>query len=177
MLERVTAGRRANAGIREAVRRLAEGSHRWGGISVSPSRFGITRYTLRIYPPGLDRHGRVRLRVADAWRVAEVPLGVGVFVAVSAGGSDLGAVAAASIVWLTGWSGTRWLTRRERPGVLELRGTAGLDASDARELRELFAAVDTLTAADAALAEGALTGVEYELTWILAYDRASGPWR
>jgi hypothetical protein len=46
---------------------IVDGLHVWGSIDVSPSRYGVTRYRLVVFPPGTDTVERRLLRVWRAW--------------------------------------------------------------------------------------------------------------
>jgi hypothetical protein len=59
--------RTANGLLRRSWLRLLDGDRPWGSIDVRPDRFGVTRYRLVVYPPGISETERRRVRVARGW--------------------------------------------------------------------------------------------------------------
>src|SRR6476659_11094860 len=53
--------------IHRRLRRALEGDRRWGSIDIRPDRFGVTRYRLVVFPPGISESERRRVRVARGW--------------------------------------------------------------------------------------------------------------
>src|ERR1044072_5235143 len=53
--------------LRRGWLRLLDGDRRWGSIDIRPDRFGVTRYRLMVYPPGISESERRRVRVARGW--------------------------------------------------------------------------------------------------------------
>lgn len=47
--------------------RPLDGAARWGSVNVRSERFGITRYRLVVYPPGITTAERRRVRVWRGW--------------------------------------------------------------------------------------------------------------
>lgn len=59
---------RAGSGVlRTALLRLIDGDRPWGSIDIRPDRFGVTRYRLVVYPPGISESERRRIRAARGW--------------------------------------------------------------------------------------------------------------
>ena len=50
-------------------RRLLDGGRTWGSLDVSPSRYGVTRHRLVVFPPGISSDERVLLRLWRAWPI------------------------------------------------------------------------------------------------------------
>jgi hypothetical protein len=50
-------------------RRLLDGGRTWGSLDVSPSRYGVTRHRLVVFPPGISSDDRVLLRVWRTWPI------------------------------------------------------------------------------------------------------------
>ena len=50
-------------------RRLLDGGRTWGSLDVSPSRYGVTRHRLVVFPPGISPDERVLLRVWRTWPI------------------------------------------------------------------------------------------------------------
>src|ERR1700709_2459043 len=44
---------------------VLDGRHGWGSLDISPTRHGVTRYQLVVFPPGIDM---VERRLLRAWR-------------------------------------------------------------------------------------------------------------
>ena len=53
--------------IHRGLRRALDGDLRWGSIDIRPDRFGVTRYRLVVFPPGISDAERRRVRVARGW--------------------------------------------------------------------------------------------------------------
>jgi hypothetical protein len=164
---------RSNPRLSEVVRRITQGRYRWGRVSLDPSPFSVTRYVLTLYPPGLDRAGRIRLQAAESWRTIVAPLWLVLFSVVAANCSATLAALAASAACLTGWLVVRRLTRRLRGDVVQLWGASDSGASTGFPMHELWLMVDGLTAADDALARGELSPVGHEMAWASTYEQAA----
>ena len=54
--------------LRRGWLRLIDGDRPWGSIDIKPDRFGVTRYRLVVYPPGISESERRRVRVARGGR-------------------------------------------------------------------------------------------------------------
>jgi hypothetical protein len=62
------AATRTGAGLwRRFWSRVLDGARVWGSIEVQPDRFGVTRYRLVVYPPGISESERRRVRLTRAW--------------------------------------------------------------------------------------------------------------
>jgi hypothetical protein len=46
--------------LRRGWLRLLDGDQPWGSIDIRPDRFGVTRYRLVVYPPGISESERRR---------------------------------------------------------------------------------------------------------------------
>src|ERR1044072_8596165 len=53
--------------LRRGWLRLLDGDRRWGSIDIRPDRFGVTRYRLVVFPPGISDSERRRVRGARGW--------------------------------------------------------------------------------------------------------------
>ncbi len=53
--------------LRRGWQRALDGDRRWGSIDIRPDRFGVTRYRLVVFPPGISDSERRRVRVARGW--------------------------------------------------------------------------------------------------------------
>ena len=60
--------RREGSGLlRRGWLRVIDGDRPWGSIDIRPDRFGVTRYRLVVYPPGITESERRLVRVARGW--------------------------------------------------------------------------------------------------------------
>ncbi|MBJ7341508.1 DUF6611 family protein [Mycolicibacterium sp.] len=155
-------------------RRLLDRGPAWGTLAVSPTRYGVTRYRLDVFPPGISPDDRILLRAWRAWPV----WGMAVFLAMEILlVPTLGACPALSIstvVFLGSGAVLAATTAATRGGVRTLsavrmagvRGTAIAEGFDV--LRSL---AHDLADADRALAGGEIDTVAHEfLVWRI-YDR------
>jgi hypothetical protein len=53
--------------LRRGWLRLIDGERPWGSLDVQPDRFGVTRYRLVVFPPGISDPERRRVRLARGW--------------------------------------------------------------------------------------------------------------
>lgn len=165
--------------MRRGWLRLLDGDRRWGSIDVRPDRFGVTRYRLVVYPPGISDAERRRVRIARGWPlwgvllwvVSEIWFGqmVGPWTALSMSvavflGSGLVAFAVAGAP----------RTRVRTMGAIVMVGQYDPVAVAARD--RLAALAQTLMDADEQLADGHLSTTAHESIWWQVYDEmAAGP--
>lgn len=152
---------------------LLDGHRPWGSVDVRPDRFGVTRYRLVVYPPGITRTERRRVRAARGWPlwgpavwlVAQIylsnvfnpwtALALSITLALA-----LGFIAAAMAGPLRGQ--VRTMSAAVMVGQPELGSTAQRDQIQRLGIR--------MIRADTSLADGGLTAAEYEATWWCVYD-------
>jgi hypothetical protein len=53
--------------LQRAWHQALDGNRPWGSVEVRPDRFGVTRYRLTVYPPGVNQSERRRIRLARGW--------------------------------------------------------------------------------------------------------------
>jgi hypothetical protein len=160
--------------LRRGWLRLIDGDRPWGSIDIKPDRFGVTRYRLVVYPPGISESERRRVRVARGWPlwgalvwvVGEIWLshvtGPWTALAISTAaylGSGLVSVAMAGPV--------RGMVRTMAAMVMV--GHHDPASVAARDKLETLAAV--LMEADERLIRGQFSPAEYEMTWWRVYDQ------
>jgi hypothetical protein len=155
-------------------RRLLDGGHTWGSIDVSPPRYGVSRYRLVVFPPGISADDRVLLRAWRAWPV----WGIAVFLAleivlvpVLGSGQALGTSAA---VFLGAGAVLMAMTGPHRHGIhtMSVVRTAGADdASVVGKYVELQSLADDLAVADRRLIDGEIDAAEHECLVWRVYDR------
>jgi hypothetical protein len=155
------------------LRRLLDGGRTWGSLEISASRYGVTRYRLVVFPPGIAGDERIALRLwrtfpvwgVAAWLLTEVTLisvvGPGEAFAFATGGC----VAAGAVVMaLAGHT-------RHRVRTLTVVRMVGVnDPLSGPRLDELRTLTERLTNADAGLAAGELTTVAHEAEVWRVYD-------
>ena len=169
--------RRPGSGLlRRGWLRLLDGDRPWGSLDIRPDRFGVTRYRLVVYPPGISDYERRLVRIARGWPlwgalvwvVCEIffnnltgPwttltistaafLGSGV-VAVAMAGAQRTRVRAIAAVVMAGYHSPASVAGRDR-------------------LEELAA---ILTEADDRLASGQMSALQHEMVWWHVYDQMS----
>jgi hypothetical protein len=169
--------RRTGSGLlRHGWLRLLDGDRPWGSIDIRPDRFGVTRYRLVVYPPGISESERRRVRVARGWPlwgalvwvICEIffnnltgPWTALTFSTVACLGSGLVAFAMAGAP----------RTRVRTIAATVMAGYHSPFSVAARDRLELMAA--TLTEADERLASGDISVLQHEMVWWQVYDRMS----
>jgi hypothetical protein len=155
-------------------RRLLDGGRTWGALDVSPSRYGVTRHRLVVFPPGISPDERTLLRLWRSWPIwgtltwlalemALVPIiGPGAALAISTGLCvSVGGLAMA----VTG-------ATRARVRTLSVVRMAGVDDPAATERHsELYTLADQLVEADRRLAAGESSAIDHEAVVWRVYDR------
>jgi hypothetical protein len=157
--------------------RLLDGAHPWGSFDAAMGRYGVRRYRLVIFPPGISRSDRRLLRLWRGW-----PLGGGMLALLAAmllGDSTSSLLIVAAIylgVVATLFALTTHVRARVRSQTLMLF-TAELEPSERQRYAEWERRVDILTRADQMLSTGAITPCQHELLWWQAYESLEGPAR
>ena len=152
---------------------LLDGENRWGFVRIQVDRFGVTRYRLVVYPPGISDGERRRLRVwrgAPAWGAAlfvmleiilQPVIGPGPAFAVS-----VGTVLTSAVVALAKARTTRAMVRSV--GVVTMPGYSNATVTAARD--ELLAKAMALTSADERVDEERMSPLDHEALWWRVYD-------
>ncbi len=153
---------------------LLDGENRWGFVRIQIDRFGVTRYRLVVYPPGINDVQRRRLRIwrgaavwgAALWVLSEIVLqqliGPWTALAVSTGG-----VLALAAVAIAKAGETRTMVRSM--GVVTMPGLTEVATIHSRE--ELLAMAMTLTAADERVDEECMSPLDHEALWWQVYEK------
>lgn len=155
-------------------RRLLDGGHTWGSLQVSPTRYGITRYRLVVFPPGTSADDRMLLRIWRAWPtwgmatflILEILLvpAIGAVAALWISATVfLGAGAVVMAMTATTRGDVRTMTAIRRAGVH--------DPLAAEQFVEFYGLAHDLVEADGRLAAGEIQPVEHELLVWRVYDR------
>lgn len=160
--------------VRRAWRQALDGDRVWGHIDIRPDRFGVTRYRLVVYPPGIGESERRRVRLARGW-----PLwGTAMWVVAEIWGNQLTGpwttlaisttlVLGAGLVAVAMAGDTRHLVRSICASTMV--GYRDRIAEAAAERLKTLAV--RLLEADDALRDGRLTRAQHEMIWWQVYDR------
>jgi hypothetical protein len=154
--------------------RLLDGRHEWGAIDTSPTRHGVTRYRLVVFPPGTDAVERRLLRAWRAWPtwglmvwvVAQFLVGTiltpgTAFVASTIAYLAVGAVLFARVAELR--------TRVRTLSVVQMAGYP--DPHSAAVFKELKSLAAALCHADYLRDSGQSSPADHEAAWWRVYDR------
>jgi hypothetical protein len=170
-------GRRTRRGLlRRAWLRLLDGDCPWGSIDIRPDRFGVTRYQLVVYPPGISESERRRVRVARGWPM----WGALVWVVGEMVLSNLTAPWTALTVATTTCLGSGLVvfamagaprTRVRTMAAMVLAGHHDPISGAARDRLEALAVM--LAEADDRLAGGHISPIQHEMVWWRVYDQMS----
>jgi hypothetical protein len=167
---------RTSPAVRRSWQRLLDGDSRAGVFDVRPDRFGMTRYRLTVYPPGITDDERRRLRVWRSWPVWGLLWWLGCQIVTSQFSGPWTALAlatastlAAGLVARAGAGGARVHTLH----AMVMAGHHDPVATAARARLEGLA--DELQLADQQLRAGALNAVGHEAIWWRVYDAAATP--
>jgi hypothetical protein len=166
--------RTVNGLLRRSWLRVLDGDRPWGSIDVRPDRFGVTRYRLVVYPPGISESERRRVRVARGWPLWGAVLWVAgeiwlshvtdpwTALAISTAayvGSGLVAVAMAGAP----------RTRVRTMAAMVMAGYHDPASAIARDRLENMASA--LLEADDRLARGLITPADHEMVWWRVYQQ------
>jgi hypothetical protein len=160
--------------LRRGVRRALDGDRRWGSIDIRPDRFGVTRYSLVVFPPGISEAERRRVRVARGWTLWAALVWVFCEVWLSQTTDPWTALVAATAIYFG--LGLIATTRAGDPrrqvrtlGVMVMAGQYDPVTSAVRHKLENLAGA--LMEADEQLARGEISRTSHEMTWWRVYDR------
>jgi hypothetical protein len=167
--------RRTGPGLlRHGWLRLLDGDRPWGSIDIRPDRFGVTRYRLVVYPPGISECERRRVRAARGWPLwgALVWVTCEIFLNNMTGPWTAFAVSTAAClgsgvvaVMMSGAPRTRVRTI----GAMVMAGHHDPISVAARDGLEELAAI--LMDADDRLASGQISPLQHEMVWWQVYDK------
>lgn len=156
------------------LQRLLDHGRTWGSLEVSGGRYGMTRFRLVVFPPGLTRDERVWLRLwrwypgwgVATWLILEVTLltvmSPGAAFAISAG-TSLAAGATTMVLSANTRCGVRTMTVTKMTGVNDAECRCALD--------DLKTLAERLVEADARRDAGRLSTVEHEARVWQVYDQ------
>lgn len=159
--------------LRGAWHHFLDGARPWGSIDVCRDRFGVTRYRLVVYPPGISDAERRRVRVARGWPLWCLALWLVAHIYLSNVLDPWTALAVSiSFTLVLGWAAVtlagplrtqvRTMTAAVLVGYPDLGSIADRD-----KIQRLGA---RLIRADENLADGGVTAIEHEAIWWSVYD-------
>lgn len=145
----------------------------WGSFDAYPARYGVARYRLVVFPPGITDGQRRMLRVWRGWPLWGAALWLGLQVGGELTGMPETALIGGTMIYIAVGALTFVLAGdvRARVRTLTAMAVAGYrhDEVDRRyaTLRELARALDH---ADLDLAEGRIRAPQHEARWWQVYD-------
>ena len=159
--------------LRRGWSRLLDGDRPWGSVDVRSDRFGVTRYTLVVFPPGINAAERRRVRVARGWPWSAALVWIACEVWLSPLTGPWTALFVSTAIYfglglvVTMAAGDRRRQVRTM-GVTMVAGQRDA-VSFARDRLESLAGA--LLAADESLLRGEITVADHEMTWWRVYDQ------
>ena len=154
--------------------RVLAGERRWGAMEIRPDRFGVTRYRLMVYPPGISESARRRVRVARGWPLWGALMWVvsEIFLNQITGPWTTLAISTALVVGLGTVATIRAGDPRRMVKTVFVAVLAGhRDPVTMAERDRLENLAGVLMEADELLARGELSESAHELVWWRVYDR------
>ena len=145
----------------------------WGSFTIYPARYGVTRYRLVVFPPGISAAERRMLRVWRAWPLWGAALWVGLQIGGAVVGMPETALIGGTMLVIAAGAMTFALTGEAR---MQVRSVWAISMAGYRHaevdrryamLRVMARALDR---ADMDLEEGRISPAEHEARWWRAYD-------
>lgn len=169
--------RRTGSGLlRHVWLRLLDGDRPWGSIDIQPDRFGVTRYRLVVYPPGISETERRQVRAARGWPLWGALVWVVCEIFLNNMTGPWTAFAVSTAVCLGSGVVAFTMAGAPRTRVRTMAATVMVGYHDPisvavrDRLKEL---ADTLTYADEQLMSGHISAIQYEMVWWRVYDQMS----
>ncbi|CPR08805.1 hypothetical protein BN971_01363 [Mycobacterium bohemicum DSM 44277] len=157
--------------------RLLDGPHPWGSFDATVGRYGVRHYGLIVYPPGTTTADRRLARIWRGWPTAGGALGLLAVILLGDTAAPPATVLEYAVAAYVGIGALLFL--RGGPVRVHVRSLSAIllpgnaDADERRKHTEWAVVVSMLTQADRAVADGAISLVDYEAIWWAAYDRVS----
>ena len=153
---------------------LIDGACTWGSFDVQSDRFGVTRYRLTVYPPGINTTQRRRLRVWRGWPMwgfalwllAELILTQVLDPWTALAMSTATVLGAGALAW---WRADGLGAHVRTRAVSVLNGHQ--DAQSRAVAEEITTLAEAMAVTDTCLAGGDITAVDHELMWWRVYQR------
>jgi hypothetical protein len=162
------------------MRRILDGDRPWGSHEVLTDRFGVTRYRLIVYPPGISDTERRHLRLWRGWPLWGAVVWVVAEFAFSQVTGPWTALAGSAAGYAACGLSARWLAGPHRHGVRILTASVlhghpePVSRATARDIASL---AQELIDADARRARDEISAVEHEWAWWRVYSHLAGPQR
>ena len=147
----------------------------WGSFDAYPSRYGVARYRLVVFPPGITVRERRLLRVWRGWPLWGAALWVGLQIGGESAGMPETALIAGSMIYIAVGALMFALAGETRVRVRTLWATtmAGYGHDDVdRQYAVLRALARALDQADLDLEEDRISPLQHEARWWQVYDVA-----
>ena len=159
--------------------RLLDGAHVWGTFDAMVGRYGLRRYRLVIFPPGIASADRRLLRLYRGWPVAG---GIFFMLAAMLLGDTVSSPWTTLLVAAAGYGivgGVLFaLTASSRASVrsMSLIVFAGeMDPAERQRFDQWAMLVELLSRADQMLSTGTINPAQHEALWWQAYDHLDVP--
>ncbi|MCW2688008.1 MAG: hypothetical protein JWR37_2898 [Mycobacterium sp.] len=154
--------------------RPLDGEYVWGSIDTWPSRHGVRRYRLVLFPPGVTRGERRTLRLSRAWLTWDAVLFLLSEIFLSSALAPGAALAVSAAVYLG--PGAVLFARagalRARMRTLSVYLVTGYrDPRSAAIYAELESLFTALCAADVLCFQDRITATDHEAVWWRVYDQ------
>jgi hypothetical protein len=165
--------RQVDSLLRRGWSRLVDGERPWGSLVVQPDRFGVTRYRLVVFPPGINDPERRRVRLARGWPLWGALVWVGCEAWLTQVTGHWTAFCLSTGAAVTVGVITVAIAGRPRTQVKTLSTAvcATFHNPDAEATRDrLGKMASTLIDADERLERGQISPADHELTWWRVYD-------
>jgi hypothetical protein len=154
--------------------RLLDGDRAWGSLEIRPDRFGLTRYRLVVFPPGISDAERRRVRVARGWPLWGAVVWVLCEICLTQVTGPWTAVAISTTVYagLGVVTTTRAGDQRKQVRTIFAMAMAGQPDPVASALvHKVKHLASILLEADDLLARGEISPTAHEMMWWRVYDR------
>ena len=145
----------------------------WGSFTIYPARYGVTRYRLVVFPPGISAAERQLLRVWRAWPLWGAALWVGLQIGGAVIGMPETALIGGTMLVIAAGAMTFALTGEARIQVRSVWAISmvGYGNSEVdRRCTLLRVLAHNLDRADMDLEEGRISPAEHEAHWWRVYD-------
>jgi hypothetical protein len=145
----------------------------WGSFDAYPARYGVARYRLVVFPPGITAGERRLLRVWRGWPLWGAALWLGLQIGGAMAGMPETALIGGSMVYIAAGAITFVLAGDTRMRVRTVWATsiAGYGDPEAdRRYSALRVMARALDQADLDLEEGRIDPLQHEARWWQVYD-------
>ena len=153
---------------------MLDGDRPWGSLDIRPDRFGVTRYRLVVFPPGISDAERRRVRLARGWPLWGAVVWIFCEIWLSQMMGPWAALVASTVIYLgLGLVATTRAGDAHRQvrtvGAMVMAGYHDPESRHARD--QVVSLGDVLFGADEQLERGEISPTAYEMTWWRVYNR------